>query len=133
MSWKQYQNEIIVLAALFLLLFSYMYKHNEVTSRSEHVKTVQNSIEELEEVVALKKIWADKKISKKIESLQTLVPSNKVKWQKKSKKLTVNYTDLDANELNKLTTKILNLPVSITLFEVKKSGSNYNVELKCKW
>jgi len=133
MSWKQYQNELIALTALLIMLFSYMYKHNQVTSHGEHAKTVQNSIEELKEVVALKKIWADKKTSKRIEVLKTFVPTSKVKWSKKSKKLTASYTDLGANELNKLTTKVLNLPVMITLLDVTKSGSNYNVELKCKW
>jgi len=133
MSLKQYQNELIALAALLIMLFAYMYKHNQVTAHVQEAKIVQGSIEELKEVLALKKIWADKKISKKVESLQTLVPEAKVKWAKKSKKLAANYTKLSANELNKLTTKILNLPVIITLLDVEKTGSNYKVDLKCKW
>jgi len=133
MNWKQYQNELIALGALLIMLFAYMYKHNQVTTQVEEAKTLQNSVEELKEVVALKKIWAEKKISKKVETLQTLVPEAKVKWSKKSKKLTASYTNLSANELNKLTTKILNLPVVITLLDVTKTGLNYKVELKCKW
>ena len=133
MSWKQYQNELIALAALLIMLFAYMYKHNQSSSYVEQAKTVQNSIEELKEVVSLKKIWGNKKISKKVEGLQTLVPASKVKWSKKSKKLTASYTDLGANELNKLITKVLNLPVVIVLLEVEKTGSSYRMELKCKW
>ncbi|MCF6244706.1 MAG: hypothetical protein L3J43_06685 [Sulfurovum sp.] len=133
MNWKQYQNEFIALGAGLILLFAYSYKYTKVTSSTQEAKTVQTSIENLKEVISLKKIWVDKKIGKKIENLQTLVPSNKVKWSKKSKKITANYTDLGANELNKLTTKILGLPVIITLFNVEKIGSNYKVDLKCKW
>jgi len=62
MSWKQYQNELIALTALLIMLFTYMYKHNQSSSHVEQAKTVQNSIEELKEVVSLKKIWGNKKL-----------------------------------------------------------------------
>ncbi len=133
MSWKQYQNELIALGAVAVMLFAYLYKHNQVTSQVTHAKTVQQSIAEFKEVIALKKVWADKKTAKKIDTLHTLIPASKVKWSKKSKKVTASYTGLTSNELNKLMTKILNLPLIITLLDVQKIGSNYNVEFKCKW
>ena len=133
MNWKQYQNELIVLAAVVLMLFAYMYKHSQVTSQAQHAQTTKHSIEELKEVIALKKVWAGKKTTKKITKLKTLIPASKVKWSKKSKKVTAAYTGLSANELNKLTTSILNLPVVVRLLDVEKTGSNYNVEFKCKW
>lgn len=133
MSWKQYQNELIALGALLIMLFAYMYQHNKVTSQTEHTRTLQHSLEELQEVVALKKVWADKKTNKKVEKLQTIVPVSKVKWNKKSKKITASYTGLTSSELNALVTKILNIPIIITLLEIQKTGVTYNVELKCKW
>jgi hypothetical protein len=133
MNWKQYQNELIVLAAVVLMLFAYMYKHNQVTSQAQQAQSTKHSIEELKEVIALKKVWADKKTSKKVIKLEKLIPASKVKWSKKSKKVTATYTGLSANELNKLTTNILNLPVVVRLLDVEKTGSNYNVEFKCKW
>ncbi len=133
MNWRHYQNELIVLAAFFIMLVTYVYKYNQVASQAEDTKTVQHSIAELKEVLALKKVWADKKIGKKVEKLQVLIPLAKVKWSRKSKKITATYTGLTSNELNKLISKILNLPIAITLLEVKKTGSNYNVEFKCKW
>ena len=133
MNWKQYQNELIVLAAVVLMFFAYMYKHNQVTSQARQAQATKHSIEELKEVIALKKVWADKKTSKKLAKLETLVPASKVKWSKKSKKVTASYTGLSANEFNKLTTNILNLPVVVRLLDVQKMGTNYNVEFKCKW
>ena len=133
MNWKQYQNELIVLGALLVLLFSYVYKHNQTTSHRQEVKRVQSSIDEIKEVVALKKIWGDKSIGKKIDVLHNIAPKNKVKWMKKGKKLTAYYTNLTANELNKLITKMLNMPVSIHLLEVNKINSTYKVDFKCKW
>jgi len=133
MNWKQYQNELIVLGALLVLLFSYVYKHNQTTSHRQEVKRVQSSIDEIKEVAALKKIWGDKSIGKKIDVLHNIAPKNKVKWMKKGKKLTAYYTNLTANELNKLITKMLNMPVSIHLLEVNKINSTYKVDFKCKW
>ena len=133
MNWKQYQNELIVLSAFLLMLGAYMYKHSQVTSQAQNIQATKHSIEELKEVVALKKVWADKKTTKKVAQLENLIPASKVKWSNKSKKVTASYTALSANELNKLITKILNLPVVIRLLDVKKIGANYNVEFKCKW
>ena len=133
MSWKQYQNELIVLAAFVIMLGAYAYKHTQVTSQAQAIQKTQTALGELKEVIALKKVWANKKTGKKLAALQTLISASKVKWSKKGKKLTASYTGLSANELNKLTTKILNLPVQIRLLDIQKIGANYNVEFKCKW
>ncbi|HHD79220.1 MAG TPA: hypothetical protein ENK98_06265 [Epsilonproteobacteria bacterium] len=133
MSWKRYQNELIVLATFVIMLGAYAYKHTQVTSQAEAVQSTQKALDELKEVIALKKVWANKKTSKKLSALQSLVPASKVKWSKKGKKVTATYTGLSSNELNKLTTKILNLPVEINLLNIEKTGSTYHVEFKCKW
>jgi len=133
MSWKRYQNELIALAAFLLMFIGYVYKTTQVSSQAEIMASAQHSIEQIKEVVALKKIWADKKTSKKIEKLQTLIPEAKVKWSSKSKKVTASYKGLTATELNKLVTKILNLPVEIQKLKIQKIASSYDVEFKCKW
>ena len=84
-------------------------------------------------MIALKKIWSDKKTTQKIKKLQTLIPESKVRWSSKSKKLTASYKGLTASELNKLVTKILNLAVEIQKLKVQKTDSSYDVEFKCKW
>jgi len=88
---------------------------------------------ELKEVVALEKIWGDKGIQKKVDSLQKVISASKVTWTKRQNKITASYKGLNSKELNKLTTKILNTPVVITLLDIATSGSNYNMEFKCKW
>jgi hypothetical protein len=133
MNWKQYQNELIVLLAFVVMLGAYFYKHNQVSAQASSAQSTQKSIEELKEVVALKKVWADKKIKTKVAKIKSLIPSQKVKWNQQATKVTASYKTLGPNELNKLTTKVLNLPVEIERFEVKKSGESYDVEFKCKW
>ncbi len=133
MNWRAYQNELIALIAFVVMLGAYAYKHNQVSTQVTQAQTVQQSLEELKEVIALKKIWADKKTSQQIKKLQTLISASKVKWSQKSNKVTASYIGLDANELNKLTTKILNLPVEIRLLDIQKTGATYHVEFKCKW
>jgi hypothetical protein len=133
MNLKKYQNELIVLIALCLMGAAFFYKSTQVTLAARQATQMQQSVNEFKEIVALKRVWADKKISKKIDKLQQLIPASKVKWSKKGKKLTVTYQGLSANELNKLTTKIMNLAVQIQLLEIQKSGASYHVEFKCKW
>jgi len=133
MTWKRYQNELIALAAFLLLLIGYGYKSTHISSQAEMMVEVKRSIGEIREVVALQKIWSDKKIGSKVEKLHTLVPESKVTWSSKSKKVTAIYKDLTARELNSLVTKILNLPVEIQTLNIVKKASSYDVEFKCKW
>ncbi len=133
MTWKSYQNELIVLAAFILMLGGYIYKYTQVSSQRNDMIEVKRSVEEIKEVVALKKVWADKKTSKKVNKLQSLVPASKVKWSSKSKKITASFKGLSATELNKLVTTILNLPIEIKKLKIQNIASSYDVEFKCKW
>ncbi len=133
MNLKKYQNELIALLALLLMVTAFFYKNAQVSSGAKQASELKQSVNEFKEIVTLKRIWADKKISKKLDKLKELIPVSKVKWSKKGKKLTATYTGLNASELNKLTTKIMNLAVQIQLLDIKKSGSSYTMEFKCKW
>jgi len=133
MNWQRYQNELIILGTFLLMLGAYIYKHNQVTAQTMQASSTQHTINELKEVIALQKIWVDKNVLKKVNNLRGLVSPSKVKWSKKKTEVDASYTALSSNELNMLTTKILNLPAEILLLDIKKIGSSYNVEFKCKW
>ena len=133
MIWQRYQNELMVLGAFLLMFGAYMYKYSQVTAQTTQAAKTQHTINELKEVVALQKIWADKNIPKKVSALKGLTSASKVKWTKKKTEVDTVYTALSSSELNTLITKILNLPVEILLLDIKKIGANYNVEFKCKW
>jgi len=133
MIWKRYQNELMVGLAFLLLLIAIGYKSNQTSARLEMANSIQASVAEFQEMVALKKRWADKRTSKKVDKLQTLVPASKVKWQKKGKKLSVTYKELNAQELNKVVTTILNLAIQLDKLEIINQNGNYDLELKCKW
>jgi hypothetical protein len=133
MSFKKYKNEFIVLFSLFLMVIAFLYKSAQVSLVTKETISRQNSVKELKEIVSLKQIWVDKRISKKIDKLKRLVPSSKVKWSKKGKKLTATYQGITANELNKLITKVLNLSLQIEFLKIQKNGLSYYVEFKCKW
>lgn len=133
MMWKRYQNELIVLVAFVLMFVGYVYKNVQVSSQVEMMAETRNSVGEIKEVISLQKIWSDKKTTKKVEKLQTLIPTNKVKWEYKNKKVNALYKGLSTTELNTLVTKILNLPVEIQKLKIQKLASFYDVEFKCKW
>jgi len=133
MSLKKYQNELIALLTLLLMVTALFYKSVQVSSGAKQAAEREQLVNEFKEIVTLKRVWADKKISKKLDKLKELTPASKVKWSKKGKKLTATYTGLSASELNKLTTKIMNLAVQIELLDIQKNGSSYTMEFKCKW
>jgi hypothetical protein len=115
------------------MLVAFLYKNGQISSQTENAVNSRYALSELKEIIALKKVWGDKKTSKRVEKLKELVPKSKVVWTKKGKKVTAVYEELSSKELNKLISKILSLAVVITQLDIKKTGSSYRVELKCKW
>jgi len=130
---KAYKNELIVALALLLLIVALIYKQGKVSSTNSSEGGVNSSLQELKEVIALKKVWGDKKITKKVEKLQKIVSPSKIKWSQKGKKLTASFKNLSPQEFNQVMIKIMNLAVELQKLEVHKTGTSYQVELKCKW
>lgn len=133
MTWKRYQNELIAFMAFLLMFGSYLYKYGQISAQQEYVSETKNTVEEIKEVIALQKIWSDKKIAQNVNKLQTLIPASKVNWSSKGKKVTAMYKGLSGGELNTLVTKILTLPVEIKKLSVENKGSSYDVEFQCEW
>jgi hypothetical protein len=133
MNLKKYQNELAVLLSLLLLMGAFLYKNIKVSSSTKEASSLQHSVDEFKEIIALKRVWADKGLPKKITALKNTIPAAKVTWSKKGKKLTAVYAGLSATELNRLIMKVMNLAVQIQFLDIQKSGSSYHVELKCKW
>lgn len=131
MHLKKYKNELIVGFTFLLLLIALIYKQGVVSGQTDASTGV--ALQELKEVIAFKKVWGDKKTTKKVDKLKTIVSPSKVKWNKKSKKLTASFSNLSNQELNRVIVKIMNLAVEIQKLEVKKIGVSYQVEFKCKW
>ena len=128
---KAYKNELIVGVALLLLLIAFVYKQGQVSGQTD--TSAGSSLQELKEVIALKKVWGDKKTTKKVDNLKTIIAPSKVKWSRKGKKLTASFSNLGNQDFNRLIIKIMNLAVEIQKLDVKKLGASYHVEFKCKW
>jgi len=133
MNWKRYSHELIVVLAVLFALFAYGYKHAQRTAMAEENQEMAKEVALFQETVALKKIWADKRIPQKLDNIRKMFPSAKVKWQKKGKKLTASFEGLKPSEVNKLVTKFLNIAVQVELLRVKKNGESYSMEIRCKW
>jgi len=133
MSWKLYKNELIAGIAFLLMLVGLMYKQHQVSGQASSAAVSENALYDLKEVISLQSVWADKKTSKKVEKLKTLLSPSKIKWQKKSRKVTATFSPLSASELNKVLSKILTLAVEIQKLDIKKIGPSYTMEFKCKW
>jgi hypothetical protein len=133
MSWKRYQNELIVLAALILFAGAFLYKQSREAAAVSGAKQVRQELSEVRRLIDLKKIWGSSKLSQKVDKLKGAVPPSKIKWQKKARKLHATFSTLSAREVNTVVTKILNLPVEIEELKIDKSDRTYQVECRCKW
>jgi len=133
MNWKNYQNELVVLFAFLVMFSGYIYKNNTIADEATTAIETQKTLSDMKEVIALKKLWTDKKTSQRVKQLKSIVSVSKVKWSNKRKKIKASYRGLSARELNSLVTKILNLPVEITLLNIQDISKSYSVEFQCKW
>lgn len=130
---KKYQNELIVLFSFLLMFGGYIYKSSIIKDEATSAIETQQSLSDMKEGIALQKLWSNKQISQRVEKLQSIVPISKVVWSNKSKKVKASYKNLSAMELNTLITKILNLPIEITLLSIQNISKSYSVEFQCKW
>jgi len=129
----RYKNELILVASIIFVLSSYIFKYKSFESSQELLHQKQKEFVQLQEVVALQKIWSPQKISKKLESLKHIVPSKQIRWDKRGKKLTVKFKDIDSLQLNRILNKILNIAIQIEQIDISKQNDKYTMELKCKW
>lgn len=133
MNWMNYRNELVVAAAFVLMLAAFGYKEAKVGGQADAAVQGSKAVSEIKEVIALKEIWGNKNLSKKVDVLKTVVSASQVSWNKKSKKLTARYSGLSNSEVNRLGKKVMNLAVVIEKLEVSKKGDLFDVELQCKW
>jgi hypothetical protein len=126
-------NEVILSVALLFAAGSFIYKSKMRRSMALENQEMIQEIVVAKEISSLKKIWADKHIVQKLESVKTLFPSSKVTWSRRGKKLSARFSDLVPSEVNKVVSMILNIAVQIERFKVEKKGDKYNVEIQCKW
>jgi len=135
MTLQRYKNELIILITLIFLLFAFIYKLSATRDVQENRVDIQKQISELSRITALKEQWGGKQLTSKIKVLETVVPASKVaSFRKKSKKLIASYHNLTGKELTKITNKLINIPIQITILKINQSAKNqYTMEFTCKW
>ena len=135
MTLQRYRNEIILFLTALFAIFAFYYKLSANNYVNENKALIQKQISEIVEIESYKKQWKSKGIANKIKIFKTIVSASKVKlFSKKSSKVTVSYINLDTNELNKISNKLLNMPVQIIKLQIKESSKNkFTMEFTCKW
>ena len=135
MTLQRYKNEIILLLALLFALFAFFYKLSASSYVEENKATIQQQIAEIRAIDNYKTQWEGKGMANKVKVFKNIVDASKVQaFTKKSKKLVASYVNLTASELNKVSDKLINIPVQITTFKVTESSKNiFSMEFTCKW
>jgi len=134
MIWRRYRNEMIVLAAFLLMAASLLYKYS-VVGRLDAVNTeVKTSLAQIGEIIALRKQWGNKKLTKKITMVKNGITPEKVKlFSIKSRKLSASFKGLNESEVNKIILRLENIAVQLMKLSVKRRDGSYDMEIKCKW
>ncbi len=132
---KRFRNELIILGATLFAISTFLYKHSIDTTIEQKREDIKSSINEINRVLELKKIWKSRYISKKINILQTIVSKSKISsFKKRGQKVIVKYRGVGINELNSIIKVVMNNPFQIVKLNIKEIGKErYNMELICKW
>ncbi len=132
---KRFRNELIILGATLFAILTFSYKHSidrDIENRRENITT---SINQINRVLELKKIWKSKSILKKVKILRTIVSKSKIgSFKKRGQKVIVKYRGVNIKELNSIIKIVMNNPFQIVKLDIKEAGrESYNMELICKW
>ena len=135
MTLQRYKNEIILFLTAMFAIFAFYYKLSATNYVNENKAVIQKQISEIVEIESYKKQWKSKGIANKVKIFKRIVPTSKVKiFSKKSTKVTLSYINLNTNELNKISNKLLNMPIQIIKLRIKESSKNkFTMEFTCKW
>ncbi len=135
MIFKRFRNELIILGATIFAILTFSYKHSIERDIEQKREDIRNSINQVNRVLELKKIWKSNYISKKIKILKTMVPKSKIfSFKKRGQKVIVKYRGVNIRELNSIVKEVMNNPFQIVKLDIKEVGKeSYNMELICKW
>jgi len=134
MNIEQYKIEIILASSFLLMIMTFIYKSTSYSTMQTSTIERRLDNQEITRVIALKELWGDKKLTKKVDSIKQGISKDKIKeFRNKSKKLRASFQNLSINELNKVIKKVTNLAISVIKMDIKQSGEKYKVELRCKW
>ena len=131
---RKYQNELIVLLALAVLLGGFLYQRSMSRKLDDSLARSKSAARQITEAKILQKVWSSKGLKKKIAALKNAVSAGKVKsFDQNKKKLVASFAGLTGQELNTLSTELASLPVHIQEFAVTRSGTQYDVRYTCTW
>ena len=134
MIWKRYRNELMVLLASIFLIIGYSYKNIQISKLYSVKSEVSKSIDDIGEIIALKKQWDGKKIKSKVERFKREVSSDNIKsFNIKSRKMNAIFKDLTGKEMSKIFSKLESIAVEIVTIKVTSDNEKYKMEVKCKW
>jgi len=131
---RKYQNELMVVLGLVVLLGGFLYQRGMARKLDASLERSKTAARQITEAKTLQKVWSTKGIKKKVAALHALLPAGKIRtFDQKKKKLTAEFTALTGQELNLISTRLASLPLRIQEFAVTRSGRQYDVRCTCAW
>jgi hypothetical protein len=131
---RKYQNELIVLVALLVLVAGIAYRY-AMHARLERVSVrAQKTEQQIRDIGVLKKVWSTKGLKNQAAKLRNAVPTASVQsFELGNQELKASFGPLSSQQLNDLTTKIASLPLRWQELTIERNGKNYTVRCRCSW
>ncbi len=125
------KKSIILLIGLIFLVASIFY---DIKAKKEYIKNKEELTQEVREVkniIALKNLWSAKALKSKIKSSLNTISNKKLTFKRRGVELVAN--NLSYRELNHILNKFASMPLQFKKLDIKKVGSNFNLECLCEW
>jgi len=133
---KRYQNELIVLMLVAIVMMSISYKNSSMAELHSESISTEKLIAQMDDIVTMKRLWKkNKTIPSKLESIKSSLSDENIdKFKVDKRKAHILLQKLNSTKLNNIVgKKIASVPMQITMIDITREGDIYRLELKCKW
>ncbi len=124
-------KNIILIFSIILLVASILFSFNTKKNYFKTKEEILRESKDIKETIALKKLWDAKGLKSKIEKVINKIPNKKVHFKRKSFEFSA--TNLNYRDLNHILNKFASMPLEFKKLNIKKVGSNFNLECLCEW
>lgn len=124
----------LLLGALLLLSGSWFFKIYEAQRLERIEQESAKTRQQLQETLALQKLWEAKGLEKKLETIRRLIPPpQRKRFLKRHRSLELQVEGMEGRRLNRLLSKLGSLPLRFQKLDITRHNDRYSMECRCKW
>jgi hypothetical protein len=128
------KSKILIALSILFLIGSVAFDFSQKKSFANSLQNIKDERTQIAYVADLKALWGAKGMKSKLTRVINSIPSSKKKnFLVKRNKAEIKLVSLSDRELNRVLSKLANLPLEFRKLSVVKSGDNFDLECTCVW